>query len=198
MANKVKFGLSNVHYAPITAYDKKTETYTYGEVKKLPGSVNLTMDPEGSSEPFYADNITFFTAQANAGYSGDLEIAMITDDFRTEILGEEKNADGVMIESADANGKEFALMFQIEGNEYPKKYIMWRCSVGRPSINGKTKEDKITPETDTLNITSMPRENDHKIKGYVENSAESKTVFENWFKEVYQPKAETSGGGETA
>lgn len=198
MANKVKFGLSNVHYAPIIAYDEKTETYTYGEVKKLPGAVNLTMDPEGSSEPFYADNIVFFVAQANSGYSGDLEIAMITNDFRTEILGEVKSSDGVMIESADTQGKEFALMFQIEGNEKPNKYIMWRCSVGRPSIEGETKEDKTTPKTDTLNITAMARENDHKIKGYVENSAESKTVFENWFKEVYQPKAETSGGGEVA
>ena len=32
-------------------------------------------DPQGESEPFYADNIVYYTSVANNGYEGDLELA---------------------------------------------------------------------------------------------------------------------------
>ena len=44
MANKVKFGLSNVHIAPITY---SGNTVTYGTIFELPGAVNLSLDPAG-------------------------------------------------------------------------------------------------------------------------------------------------------
>lgn len=191
MANKIKFGLSDVHYAPITAYDEETKTYTYGDIKSLPGAVSLSLDVEGSSDSFYADNIVYYTTLTNSGYSGDLEIARITEEFRTTILGETKNSDGVVIENADAQGTEFALMFQIEGNENPNRYILWRCSAERPSIEGETKEDTTTPKTDTLSITVMARENDHMIRGLVEKATETAATYESWFTTVYQPADES-------
>ena len=88
MANKVKYGLCNVHYAKITKYDTETQKYTYDTPKPLPGAVSLSLDAEGSSDPFYADNIVYFQTVTNAGYSGDFELAMIPNDFRVDILGE--------------------------------------------------------------------------------------------------------------
>jgi len=198
MANKIEFGLSNAHYAVITGYDEKTKEYTYGTVKPLPGAVSLTMDAEGDKSTEYADNIPWYTAQTNAGYSGSLELKTIPDDFRKDILGEEENADGVMIESADAQGKEFAFMFQIEGSEKPKRGILWRCSAGRPSIDSKTKEDKTESNTLKIDITAMARENDHRVKGCKTLSEKGTDVYENWFKQVYEPNAVAESGGEAA
>ena len=69
MANKIKFGLSNVHYAKITEVSEGGVP-TYGAIKRIPGAVNLALDPEGTSEPFYADNIEYWISSGNNGYSG--------------------------------------------------------------------------------------------------------------------------------
>ena len=92
MANKVKFGLSNVHIAPITS--TSGSSYTYDTPFAVKGAVNLTLDPEGDSADFYGDNTKYFTDAANQGYTGSLEIAMITDEFRTKILGESTDTNG--------------------------------------------------------------------------------------------------------
>ena len=191
MANKIKFGLSNVHYAKITEVSEGGVP-TYGAIKRIPGAVNLALDPEGTSEPFYADNIVFHNTKTNAGYAGDLEIALIPDDFRIDILGDKVDDNGVIIEDSDAQGSEFAFFFQFEGDESGRRHIMWRCSVERPSVEGATKEDTTTPNTDTLTLTAMAREDNHQIKGYVDNTAEQKSVYENWFTQVYEPTFENS------
>ncbi len=85
MANKIKYGLKNVHYAMATI-DQQTGAATYASPKRMPGGVSIAFEPSGESNSFYADNIAYATFGANAGYEGDLELAMIQDDFRVECL----------------------------------------------------------------------------------------------------------------
>ena len=84
MANKVQYGLKNVHYATVTV---GTNTVTYGTPVAWPGAVSLSLSAEGDTNDFYADNIQYFTSIANNGYSGDFESAMIPDSFKTDIMG---------------------------------------------------------------------------------------------------------------
>lgn len=85
MGNKVKYNLKNVHAAKLTITDG---TYKYETPKPIPGAVSISLDAEGDSSPFYADGIVYFRSTANNGYSGDLEIALIPEWFRTDILKE--------------------------------------------------------------------------------------------------------------
>ena len=94
MANKIKYGLSNVYYAVAT--DDGTGTLTYGTPVPIKGAVNLTMDPQGDTTPFYADNIIYYTSTANNGYAGTLELALVPESFRTDVLGETADTNGVM------------------------------------------------------------------------------------------------------
>ena len=71
--NKVKFGLKNCHYAKATLVPD-TNAVTFGTPVAIPRAVNLSLDPEGDIEPFYADDMVYYTTVANNGYSGDLEI----------------------------------------------------------------------------------------------------------------------------
>ena len=66
--NKVKFGISNAYYALLTLGNDGTATY--GAPKKFPGSVNLSLSPQGDITPFYEDNIVYYESGAHAGYSG--------------------------------------------------------------------------------------------------------------------------------
>lgn len=119
--NKIEYGLRNVYYALIESYDVNTQKYTYGTPVPIPGAVSVSFSASGDSSPFYADNIVYYNVQTNAGYEGDLEIALIPDSFRTDILGE-KEIDGMLAEISDATGKEFALMFQLR--ETPAANVM--------------------------------------------------------------------------
>ena len=84
MGNKVKYNLKNVHAAKLTRGEDGS--FTYAKPKAIPGAVSISLDAEGDSSPFYADGIVYFRSTANNGYSGDLEIALIPEWFRTEIL----------------------------------------------------------------------------------------------------------------
>ena len=186
--NKVEYGLCNVYYAVITGYDTENKKYTYGTPIPIPGGVSVTFSASGDSNPFYADNIVYFDVKTNAGYEGDLEIATIPDSFRTSVLGEVV-IDGMLAENADAQGKEFALMFQFEGDASGKRHVMYRCSSGRPDIASSTKEGSTTPNTNKLTITCMARENDHYIKSSL-LEAKNPTRYSNWNTQVQEPIAE--------
>ena len=78
----------------------------------------VSLDAEGESSPFYADGIVYFRSVTNNGYSGDLEIALIPEWFRTEILQEQLDDKGVLIEkSSNAESVKFALLFEFDGDE---------------------------------------------------------------------------------
>ena len=83
---KVKFGLSNVHYA-VATIDDTTHAATYGTPVPFPGAVSMSLEAQGEQTPFRADNIDYWVGNSNSGYSGDLEMALITDAFRKDFSG---------------------------------------------------------------------------------------------------------------
>lgn len=184
MANKVKYGLSNCWIAPITA--TTDSSYTYATPISVPGAVNLSLSAEGDTNDFYADNVIYFSSTANQGYSGDLEIALIPDKIRTDILGETTDSNGAIIESADATIKNFAFGFQIDGDKANRRFWLYNCSLTRPTINGATNESSITPQTDTLTLKAMPRLSDKKVRVYMEKTEDNTAAYNSFFSTVYE------------
>lgn len=134
--NKVQFNLKNVHYAAITSENGKS--VTYGTPVAIPGAVSLTLDPEGGVEKFYADGIVYYQSTTNNGYSGDCEVARFPDQMLVDIWQYEKNTEGVIVENADVEPKEFALLYQIDGDKNNDYYLLYRCTGTRPGIGGET------------------------------------------------------------
>lgn len=184
MANKVKFGLSNVVVAPIT--EVTDSGYTYGTPVAIPGAVNLSLSPVGDSNDFYADNLIYYNSTANQGYEGDLEIAMIPDAIRTAILGETIDSNGALIETANDTAKGFAFGFQIDGDKNNRRFWYYNCSLTRPANNGATNESSITPQTDTLTLKAMPRLTDKKVRAMLEKSSTNESVYNAFFDSVYE------------
>ena len=82
--NKVKFNICNVHYALITVDDDGE--VTFGTPVAMPGAVSLSLEPNGEPSNFYADGYAYYTISNNMGYEGDLELAMVPESFRTDVL----------------------------------------------------------------------------------------------------------------
>lgn len=190
MKNKVKFGLSNVHIAKMIFGEDGT--ITYNTPFAIPGAVNLSLDAEGEETPFYADNVKFYNSYANNGYSGDLEIADIPEKFRTDILGEKKDKNGALIESSDVEIAPFALMYQIEGDKTGRRCVYYNTTVSRPSSEASTVEESKEPKTDTLSITTGPRSTDKKVRAILERSEENATLYDDFYKSVYEEDATAS------
>lgn len=188
MANKVKFGLNNVHIAKITYSTDESGniTITYGTPFAMPGAVNLTLDPEGENADFYADNTKYFNDSANNGYSGSLEMALINDKFRTDILGETTDSNGAFFENKDDTIADFALGFEIAGDKANKRYWLYNVSAQRPSTNSQTIETAKTPVTDTLNITAAARITDGQVRVSLEKSDSNTTQYNGFFDNVYE------------
>ena len=145
MGNKVKYNLKNVHAAKLTETDSDgTTTFSYAEPKAIPGAVSISLDAEGETSPFYADGIVYFRSVTNNGYSGDLEIALIPEWFRTEILQEKLDAKGVLVENSGVGESvKFALLFEFDGDVNAIRHVLYNCSASRPSIESETKKIRL-------------------------------------------------------
>lgn len=187
-SNKVKYSLKNVHYAPLTesVNDSGVTTFTYGAPVPIPGAVNLSLDEESSNDPFYADGMVYFRAISNNGYSGDLEVALLPEKFRTDILQETLDKNKVLVEkTSTAAPPAFALLFEFEGDAKAIRHVMYHCTASRPSVSGKTKEESVEPETETLSLTCDPR-SDGIVKARTSDTTTS-LVYDDWYKEVQEP-----------
>ena len=187
MGNKIKYNLKNVHAAKLTKAEDGT--YTYETPKTIPGAVSISLDAEGDTSPFYADGIVYFRSVSNNGYSGDLEMALIPEWFRTEIFKEELDKNGVLVENATvAEMEKFALLFEFDGDVRCIRHVLYNCTASRPSIESETKEDTIEPGTETLSLTADPRE-DGLVKSRTGDST-SESTYAEWYKSVYIPQAQ--------
>lgn len=185
MANKIKYGISKCYYAVAT--DDGAGVLTYDTPVALPGAVSISAEAQGDSNNFFADNIIYFSSTANNGYQGDLELALLPDSFRTDVLGEVLDAKGFYTEKANAPTVEFALLFQFEGDESATRHCMYRCVASRPATNGSTKEESIEPQTESLTITAMPRIKDALVKARCPYSTSTSSSYATWFSAVQEP-----------
>lgn len=188
--NKVKFNICNVHYALLTmGVDGEV---TYGTPVPMPGAVSLSLDPNGEPSNFYADGYAYYTISNNMGYEGDLELAMVPESFRTDVLKESLDSNKVLVENANVETENFALLFEFDGDVRKIRHVLYNCSAARPTIESQTNEEEIEVQTETLSITASPL-----VNGYVKAKTGDTTtdeVYQKWYESVYLPNGTENGG----
>lgn len=178
MSNKVQFGLSNVHFAEL----KEAEGVSKYEVPfAAQGAVSMTATPTNTEVKFQADNNpNYYAAYANDGYTLELAMALIDDQFKTKFLGYKKDAKGLIAEDATAAGAPFALLFEINGDSEPIRCAYYRCTAGRPTLSPKS---GTTPEAQTVPITVSKPFGSKFSFAYCRKS-ENPAAYEDWYKSV--------------
>ena len=182
--NKVKFNIRNVHYALLTKSDDGE--VTYGTPVPMPGAVSISLD---------ADGYAYYTINNNQGYEGDLELALVPESFRTDVLKESLDANNVLVEDATVETGKFALLFEFDGDINKIRHVLYNCTAARPTIESATKEDEIEVKTETLSITASPLDGGY-VKARTSDST-SAAAYDGWYKTVYLPKAVSDASGQS-
>ena len=168
-------------------------TVSFAKPVPMPGAVSLSLDPNGEPSVFYADGYAYYTISNNQGYEGDLELALVPESFRTDILKETMDSNSVLIEDATVETEKFAPLFEFDGDVKKIRHVLYNCIASRPTIESSTKEDEIEVKTETLSITASPLSG-----GYVKARTSDTTTeeaYEGWYQAVYLP-TDALGGSE--
>ncbi|MFO3714806.1 major tail protein [Oribacterium sp. P9] len=185
--NKVKFNICNVHYALQTIGDNGD--VSFDTPVPMPGAVSLSLDANGEPSNFYADGYAYYTISNNMGYEGDLELALIPESFRTDVLKETLDTNKVLVENANVETANFALLFEFDGDVKKIRHVLYNCAASRPSIESQTNEDEIEVQTETLSVKATPLASGY-VKAKTGDDTTEKT-YADWYKAVYLPAAAT-------
>ena len=190
MNNKVKFNICNCHYALQRVAEDGEMTFDVPVA--MPGAVSLALDPNGEPESFYADGIEYYIIANNMGYDGDLELALIPESFRTDVLKEEADGNEVLVENANSETGAFALLFEFDGDIRKIRHVLYNCSASRPKIEGKTNEESREVQTETLTIKATPLPGG-MVKAKTGDTTDA-AVYNGWYAAVYMPAAAPENG----
>lgn len=181
--NKVHYDLTNVHVASLTI-DLEGGTVSFGTPKRLLGAISMDLSAQGEQVKLRADAIDYYVSNSNNGYSGDLNIAMVPDWFRQEYLGDTlSEKDKVLVESAQAEPKPFALLYEFLGDANHRRHCLYNTTAARPNIKGENKDNQKEADTESLSLTSLPLP-DGKVKAST-TADTPQAVYDGWNKAVW-------------
>lgn len=188
--NKVRYGLKNAHYAPVTFATDGTPTF--GTPVAIPGSVSISLSKNGDTYTFYADDGSYFELGDNASYDGDFVLAMIPDGLRELALGEVMDNKNVLVEGANPAKGHFALLFEFTGDEKAIRHVLYNCTASENTLGGQTKGENIEVQTETLTISAKALPNGGPVKGKTTETTDQ-TVYNGWYTTVHEFAAPTGG-----
>ena len=186
--NRLKFGLKRVAFALATIAEDGSATY--GDVVSFPGARNLSMEPQGSGEPWNADDGVYYSNTAPTSRQGDLEMARFIDAFKRMVLGYIADANGVLVEDMSPEEVHFALLFETMNDTRPRRYVLYNCTATAPAVGSATNEGNKEPQTETSTITSMGIYVESHGKWFDHGETTPSTdpeAYANWFSTVQLP-----------
>lgn len=150
MANKVEFGISELH---VGTYTDNNGTVTLGTPYAQKGAVSFAPEEESESNKFYADNIVYWSGYSGGSIEGDLTVAKYDDDFKKQFLGYQELTNGGLANVKGANKPNVYITFQIEGDDESRRVILYNCSLGPITREYATIEDSKEPATESISVT---------------------------------------------
>lgn len=150
MANKVEFGISNLH---VGTYTENNGTVTLGTPYHQEGARSFSPEEQSEATNFYADNIIYWSGYSGGTFEGDLEVAKFDDAFKTQFLGYKALKNGGLANVKNATKPNVYIAFEVDGDVEKRRIIMYNCSLGGITREYNTIEENKEPTTETLAVT---------------------------------------------
>lgn len=151
MANKVLFGISNLH---VGTWTEGQNGPTLGTPYHQKGAVSMSPDEQSEKTAFYADNIEYYASFSGGTFDGELEVAMFDDDFKTQFLGYQTLTNGGLALVKNAIKPKVYIAFEVEGDAEKRRVIFYNCEFGSISREYSTIEETKEPQTATISFTA--------------------------------------------
>ncbi|MGF7186644.1 phi13 family phage major tail protein [Desulfitispora alkaliphila] len=186
-----QIGLRELHFA--TLEEDTKENLTYGEIEKLAGAINATINPTVNTQELYADDQLWESVSALGKIDVEIETAELPLTLRAKLTGS-KLENGVLIEKASDSPPHIALGFKSQKSGGKYRYIWLLKGVAEPMAEDySTKRDNVEHKTPQLRFVFMPRAHDGEWKHTADEGTPEFTGEETWFDSV---PGDTSEEGE--
>lgn len=178
MANKVEFGISELH---VGTYEVSSlGVVSLGAGYHQAGAVSFSPEEQSESTNFYADNVIYWSGYSGGSFEGDLEVAKFDDDFKTQFLGYIQLDDDGIANVKGAKKPNVYISFQVEGDDEARRIIMYNCSLGAIVREYSTIEENPEPATETISVTcSGDNGTGISMVSYKKSDAGYATLFTN-------------------
>lgn len=164
-----KIGLSNFYYALNT--EDTTAGVTYASPKKIAGLISADVKAGSDTATLFADNGPAETATALGEITVDIELKDFLLEDQAALLGHEIVA-GVMESNADDVAPYVAIMFESLKSNGKRRFVkLLKGSFAEPDDTNKTKEDKISFQTQKISGKFIIREFDGAWKRTTDEDA---------------------------
>ena len=151
MANKVEFGISQLHVGTYTV--AANGTVTLGTPYHQAGAVSFAPEEQSEQNNFYADNVIYWSGYSGGGFEGDLTVAKFDDAFKTQFLSYVTLDDGGLANVKGATKPNVYIAFQVEGDAEARRVIMYNASLGGIVREYATIEENQEPATESIPVT---------------------------------------------
>ena len=152
MANKVEFGISQLH---VGTYTESNGTVTLGTPYHQKGAITFSPEEQSEQNNFYADNVIYWSGYSGGSIEGDLEVAMYDDEFKTQFLGYKALTNGGIANVKGAMKPNVYIAFQVEGDTESRRVILYNCALGGITREYNTIEENKEPTTETIPVTCV-------------------------------------------
>lgn len=177
--NEINYGLRNCYYA------------LKDDLKPLPlkGAISLRLDSQIDTQTkrLASNNATGFIntpiGLSDKGYTGTLELASLPDTFMNDVLGYYKDDNGIIIKRRQTVKHFILLTEEQSNNNNGRRYQYLNCTCTGHNINAQTTDEKITPNTITLQLIVSP--NLDGIVYKIIRKSDNETIYNDWFNKVY-------------
>lgn len=181
---KTIHGLDMFHVAILT--EDTYESLKYEKPERLPGAVNVSIDPKSESDSFYADNGTYDVTNSLGDIDVEIEVADLPLKLQEKIYNQ-KRENGVQFSSKNDQTAYIALGFRAKQSNSENYRYTWLLK-GLPSLVGsehKTDEASTERSVPKISIKFMPVDyGQNRWKATAEDGDSEFTNGKNWFNDV--------------
>lgn len=193
-------GLDNLYFAELeTGTDNAgaTSEPTYKTPFKIAKAIEINMTPIMADGELYTDDMLDEYESAVVGYDLSMNVNDLLANSETKLLGKKMDGNGAVITGTSDEAPFGALMCRQKlskgvGGGYRYR-VLYKTRFGSFAEGSQTKGSSINYQTPTLTGKALPREFDGEIMTKLDDHGDKKSVTENWFTSVYEPKEVPEG-----